>query len=206
MAPAVAAFVHAIAGDTWRTLDPVSASEWASADSSLAGKWNQLALDWHSFYEEQGDLDEAQIRKRIALLHKEAVSIENDEDQSRFDRLVMKDAVGLEKMYQGVVSTYDLQSQSLTWTHWFCIAVGVRISGIEQQRFTGRRHDQRRRSALDVDPVDLQIPRLPAVLRPHWADGGSATDTLPCYGAARDVVILPKAPSLISRRNLILSL
>ena len=73
--------------------------------------------------------------------------------------------------------------------------------------------DRKRRTTALSETVGRRI-MLAALLAkhaillqsPHWADGGSATDTLPCYGAARDVVILPKAPSLISRRNLILSL
>jgi hypothetical protein len=38
----------------------------------------------------------------------------------------------------------------------FGIAVGVRKSGVEQQRFAGRRHDQSGGAAFDIDPVNLQ--------------------------------------------------
>jgi hypothetical protein len=40
------------------------------------------------------------------------------------------------------------------------VAIADFPAGIEQQRFAGRRHDQCGRAALDVDPIDLQIPWL----------------------------------------------
>ena len=42
----------------------------------------------------------------------------------------------------------------------FRIAVAIaRIAGVEQQRLAGRRDEQCRGAAFDIDPMDLQIAR-----------------------------------------------
>ena len=75
--------------------------KWYSDDTVLAGRWNQLAGEWYDLYETEGHLDNAELRKQVAALGREAIRIENEEDASRFSPSQMTQAEADEKAYQG---------------------------------------------------------------------------------------------------------
>jgi hypothetical protein len=75
--------------------------EWSANDTVLAGRWNQLAGEWYTLYEQADTLKKPEALQRIAELSKDAVQIENSETSSRFKPKVMLAAEEEEKAYQG---------------------------------------------------------------------------------------------------------
>lgn len=76
--------------------------EWSSEDTILAGRWNEMAGEWYTLYEEVPNLSASEITERISALRKAVAAIENSETSARYNPKTMIAAEDAEREFQGI--------------------------------------------------------------------------------------------------------